>query len=285
MRDLDYYAALGLSREEIQVTSKGKIPPPRIHVILAYSQRVGVVFRRGPANHVASFLWDLNTDSFHIGQWLKGRIYEHRADISPDGKHMIYFARNAKWNSETGGTWTAVSKVPYLKALDLYAKGDTYDGGGLFQSNDSYWLNDRYFRIENTLKHSSGLTVQHGWDKEQKFGRKFTEVYYHRLVRDGWILTEKVEHQLVFEKPIQDGWIVRKLVRGGVELHELENSKSNTLLKRPEWDWSDVDQDQIVFSENGKIYRSKVDGPKSIVDPTMLHDFSIYSFEPLVAPY
>ena len=89
----------------------------------------------------------------------------------------------------------------------------------------------------------------------------------------------------MFEKPIQDGWIVRKLVRGGVELHELENSKSNTLLKRPEWDWSDVDQDQIVFSENGKIYRSKVDGPKSIVDPTMLHDFSIYSFEPLVAPY
>jgi cytochrome bd-type quinol oxidase subunit 2 len=29
-----------------------------------------------------------------VGQWLKGRIYERRSDLSPDGKHLIYFAMN-----------------------------------------------------------------------------------------------------------------------------------------------------------------------------------------------
>ena len=45
---------------------------------------------------------------------------------------------NGHWGSETGGSWTAISKAPYLKALTLYGKGDCWNGGGLFADAGSF---------------------------------------------------------------------------------------------------------------------------------------------------
>ena len=61
--------------------------PARLHVLLASGSSRAVVLRRGPSGAVASFLWDRRDDSFALGQWLRGRIYERRADLSPDGRH------------------------------------------------------------------------------------------------------------------------------------------------------------------------------------------------------
>src|SRR5215472_15285961 len=105
--------------------------PPRLHVLLASQAPIGVVFRRGPSKSVCSILWNRKTDEFELGQWLRGRIYERRADISPDGRFLIYFAMNGKWNSETKGSWTAISHAPWLKAIALFGKGDCWNGGGL----------------------------------------------------------------------------------------------------------------------------------------------------------
>src|SRR5689334_22184837 len=104
--------------------------PPRLHVILARESSLAVVIRRGPSKSVCTFLWDRSEDSFRLGQWMRGRIYERRCDLSPDGKYLIYFAMNGKWESETKGSWTAISRNPYLKAVTLYAKGDCWNGGG-----------------------------------------------------------------------------------------------------------------------------------------------------------
>jgi len=57
----------------------------RIHVLLASDAPVGLVIRRGPSKCVATLLWNRKTDEFQLGQWLKGRIYERRSDLSPDG--------------------------------------------------------------------------------------------------------------------------------------------------------------------------------------------------------
>jgi hypothetical protein len=54
------------------------------------------VFRRGPVNAVCTVGWNRKTDEFQLGQWLRGRIYERRADLSPDGRHLIYFARGGR---------------------------------------------------------------------------------------------------------------------------------------------------------------------------------------------
>src|SRR5436190_13778779 len=95
-------------------------------------------------------LWDRRRDTCRVGQWLKGRIYERLSDLSPDGKHFLYFALNGKWQSESRGSWTAISRAPYLKALAFFPAGDTWGGGGLFTTAHSYWLNGSYPALHDT---------------------------------------------------------------------------------------------------------------------------------------
>jgi hypothetical protein len=92
----------------------------RLFVILARAAPVAVVLRRGPSKDVLLLRWDLATDSFEAGQWLSGRIYERRCDLSPSGERFIYFAANHR---PPLGTWTAVSRPPYFTALAAATSG------------------------------------------------------------------------------------------------------------------------------------------------------------------
>jgi hypothetical protein len=68
--------------------------PARLHGVLAREAPVAVIFRKGPSMSVASVLWDRSRDTFRLGQWFRGRIYERRADLSPDGECLsVYFVR------------------------------------------------------------------------------------------------------------------------------------------------------------------------------------------------
>ena len=66
--------------------------PARLHVILAREGSRAVVFRRGPSDKVAVIGWERKNDTFTPGQWLRGRIYPYRCDLSPKGEYLIYFA-------------------------------------------------------------------------------------------------------------------------------------------------------------------------------------------------
>lgn len=162
--------------------------PPRLHVLLARDTPYAVILRRGPSNTTCSIGWDRRKDTFTTGQWLRGRIYERRSDISPDGKHLIYFAMNGRWTSETGGSWTAISKAPYLKAMTLLGKGDCWHGGGLFLTNTRYWLNDGYGH--KSLLVSYRFTRDETWQPSAYYGGECLHVYFNRLQRDGWTLPQ-----------------------------------------------------------------------------------------------
>lgn len=47
--------------------------------------------------------WDREHDRFRVGQWLYGRIYERRCDLSPEGRGC-YFDRHQLRNARTGET-------------------------------------------------------------------------------------------------------------------------------------------------------------------------------------
>src|ERR1051325_10992038 len=93
-----------------------RVPAPRLSALPASDAPVGVVLRRGPSKLVELVMWDRRTDKFRPGPWFKGKIYADRSDISPDGRHLIYFAMaGVSWAvPETGGTWTAISVLPSL---------------------------------------------------------------------------------------------------------------------------------------------------------------------------
>jgi len=275
---------------------------PRLHVLLSQDGRTGLIFRRGPSKRVCTFEWDRKEDTFTIGQWLQGRIYERRSDLSPGGKYLIYFAMNGRWESESKGSWTAVSRAPYLKALALWAKGDCWNGGGLFTSESSYWLNDG--GLHHDLVHDTDqLERDENYSPYCHLGNaECLGVYFPRLLRDGWkLITSREEPRgdavgrvTVFEKRLSEGWTLRKLAWASIihpvgkgcywDEHELVNLNRGSFRSLPTWEWAEADAARLVWAENGRLFAGHLsdEGP---VDVRQLHDFSTYTYRRLKAPY
>ena len=256
------------------------------------------MLRRGPSKSVCSILWNRKRDTFELGQWLRGRIYERRADISPDGRYLIYFAMNGKWNSETRGSWTAISRVPWLKAVVLLGKGDCWHGGGLFTSNSRYWVNDGYGHFN--IRDSGELERDPRFKPDGHYGGECPSVYYLRLQRDGWVLKTTLKNDrwntcTVFEKTHPKKlWTLRKLAHAQTgappgkgcywDEHELENPKLPQRLLFPKWEWADIEGNMLVYAEDGRLYRAPLYA-KELGPAKLLFDANGMKFEPLAAPY
>lgn len=269
----------------------------RIHILFARESSYAVVIRRGPSKHVCTVGWDRDDNSFSVGQWLKGRIYGRRSDLSPDGKHMIYFAMNGRWESETRGSWTAISKAPYLKAIGLWGKGDCWNGGGVFLSNSNYWINRGYGHIPLLIPEE--LTESEEYPFDQEYGAECTGVYYPRLQRDGWKLIERKKlygfaSATVFEKEANSIWKLRKIAvetinppkgRGCYyDEHQLCNMDSGEEVDLPHWEWAEVDHRGMYWAEKGRLFIAHPT-EKGLEEITELCDLNGLSFDPIKAPY
>ena len=264
---------------------------------MAREVRVGLILRRGPSKEVCSIRWDRKRDTFELGQWLRGRIYERRSDLSPDGRWMIYFAMNGKWSSTTGGSWTAISRVPWLKASALFGKGDCWHGGGLFTGKRTYWLNDGFGH--RLMTPTSAVERDVAWKPPRNFGGECPGVYYIRLLRDGW---RHVRHEPVdsdgawteFEKPLPHGWTLRKFAHAETgapqgkgcywDEHELVHAATKTSIPCPDWEWADLDAKTLVWVEKGKLFRAPIAGAKGPAAPVLLKDFNDMKFKAIKAP-
>jgi hypothetical protein len=269
----------------------------RIHVLLASDAPRGLVIRRGPSKCVATLLWNRKTDEFQLGQWLKGRIYERRSDLSADGKHFLYFAMNGKWQTEARGSWTAISRAPYLKALAIFPKGDCWHGGGLWTGTRKYWLNDGYGHT--VLRDTTLVRRDTNWQPPENYGGECPGVYFLRLVRDGWTLKEtvpigKCKDKVIFEKRCPGGWVLRKIAHAEVGVppgrgcywdeHELIYSSSGASMVFPQWEWTELDGKRLVWAAEGKLEAGRLTA-QGLVDKKLLFDFNDMSFAPIEAPY
>ena len=289
MRDCDNKSAT----VKLKRPSKHGKFPAHLHVLLARDAKVGLVIRRGPSKSVCTVLWNRERATFKPGQWLRGRIYERRCDLSPDGSHFIYFAMNGRWQSETRGSWTAISRVPYLKAVSLFAKGDCWHGGGLFVSNREFWLNDGYGHRE--LKATSALRRKVDGQPPTYFGGECLTVYYNRLQRDGWAMrNEEFQGAKLFEKKLPKSWMLRKLAFAEIgappgrgcywDAHELWHESTGTVLAFPEWEWADFVDGRLVWASEGRLCSARL-GPGKLLGKKVLHDFNGMKFEAIAAPY
>ena len=273
--------------------SETKQVPARLHVLLAKDSPMAVLVRRGPSLQTAAIGWNRADDSFTLGQWFKGRIYHFRSDISPDGKHWIYFAM-----SKLARTYTVVAKTPYLKALDFYPKGDAWNGGGLFTSNRDYWLNTGPFAY-GIPKKTSKFSVQDKWLGKDDEQGECPGVYFRRLQRDGWThlswTQPGAEHSVWrFEKRINEHWNLIKLFNAkwpskpgqGIyfEEHLLQHKKTAQEITFPDWEWADIDGARLLWAEKGLIMQGRV-SKNGLEGKKMLFDANPLSFEQIKAPY
>ncbi|MDX2015872.1 MAG: hypothetical protein SFW67_37105 [Myxococcaceae bacterium] len=102
-------------------------------MIFAAEAPVGVVIARGPSRWTNVSRWDVMTDTVTRGAWFKGRLYETKCDLSPDGElFLAALFKGRRAGTPFTDSWTAISRLPWLYALALWPIGTTYGGGGRF---------------------------------------------------------------------------------------------------------------------------------------------------------
>ena len=246
----------------------------RLHVVLAREAPLAVVIRRGPAKQVCTVLWNRRTDEFTLGQWLRGRIYEDRCDLSPDGRYLIYFAFDGRPHRQHGPSWTAVSRAPWLKAIALYAKGDCWGGGGIFTGARSYWLDPDHRCVQETAEVRRDLTAD------------YPQIRHARWAEAGWRFHYELDaagiKQGFREKDLPRAWILRLRFAQG---YELEHPPSGRLKQFPGWEWAELDRNRLVWAEKGCLFAAALDREAGVGSPTLLRDFNAMKFEARAAPY
>jgi hypothetical protein len=277
--------------------------PARLFVLLARTAPVGVILRRGPTQWVQLIKWNTDTDTFEPGQWFKGRIYEDKCDLSPDGKLLVYFAHkggNSFKNPGYGDSWTAISKPPYFTALALWPVWGTWYGGGIFQSERVVWLNHKYVHEPHPQHQPDGIKViqdeswyfdvdvkresmsQAGWETIQT-GRdialrvnedspKLLEWHRH----DYWIV--KLDKPIILYKrwgnyALQKHYLGYRAHRGEIVRFILVDRRSSAKFDLPNTRWADVDQhDRLILAKEGKLFLADVSGDELAL--TELADFN-----------
>jgi hypothetical protein len=277
----------------------------RIFAILARAAPVGVILRRGPSKQVLLLKWQLGSDTLEPGQWFKGRIYERRCDLSPSGALFLYFAAKHR---PPFGTWTAISKPPYLTALALWPKGNAWGGGGVLESEFAIALNHRPgedelaagFQLRRRMRVTS-------FGADPGLGEDFP-IYDALLSRRGWTQVDpgdapkpKWNAQVVwlhkrpkvYERRTKSGHRLRMQIRGIDQKGDawywidyvVQDRHRDVLLDLPRTDWADWDGADLVYARDGKLFRvTKKSFDSGAPAPKLIADLSDLTFEAKVAP-
>jgi hypothetical protein len=255
--------------------------PARIFALIPEASNDAVIIRRGPAEKVGVFQWNIKTDRIEEYQWLLGRIYEYFSDISPDGNCLIYSAIKKGWG------YTVISHSPWLKAISFWRNVGGY-GGGIFVDNKHYMLYDGSDSYGEFI--SSELSRIQRDHELLNYG-----VYHARLLKRDWQVKSYDEHGITFFKRIDKKTILEKLWKkwpfgankkgkGSFwEYHRL--IRGTTSLDKDKWEWCELLNGDIVWVEEGCLYRSKNIQDDLTIDSQLVYDFNQMAFKEKVAPY
>jgi hypothetical protein len=269
-----------------------------LYCIFARDADSAVIFRRGPSQQVCLIGWDLRGHTFERGQWLKGRIYERKCDLSPNGRKLVYFAANFRRTSELA-TWTAVSSVPYLKAHVLWGGAGTWNDISLFETNGLLRL--AVYGAESAVVPHGGFSVPRQLQVEPKPwpGHFYKRADHLRLIRDGWLVhegdaiyrgaQESGEHQLIYHRPLlgkgHGARLEMAVTNSGASSFVFCDGVGDAVPLAA--DWADVRGKTIYFSDGGHLSRISFSENGKRIDfaaPKRLADFGDMKFEAIAAP-
>jgi hypothetical protein len=259
-------------------SAKSRPAAARVYALIARTTRTAVVFRRGPSKSVQALRWNLADDTLEAGQWFRGRIYERRCDLSPDGALMVYFAG---YRGQFR-TWTAISRPPYFTALALWPKGDAWGGGGQFDSASELRLNhwSSQMGLADGFSTPKWLTIKPfgtGWGEDDP-------IWAERLERDGWTQVS-ADWPWIWEKECGPHTL-QMIIRGIKETngpwyiceHAVVDRNTGTTYEIGRSDWADWDRNgDLLFAADGCLYRD-------FRDPRLLIDLNDRVFRELAAP-
>lgn len=259
---------------------------PRLHVIPAIGCAKALILRRGPTDEVASLLWERSSDQFEMGQWLRGRIYEHRCDISPDGRHMVIFARKP----DVRIAWTSLSRTPWLRAIAFWPQESTMHGGGAFCSEGRLWLNGsapEKTALPDDLAPADVDAYPHSTD-----GFHMGDLYAATMTYRGWTHIRGARYGAVLIKRLTDNWhlelsfnIAAKNRAIISNIYTLVNEAKSQRISQNHWEWADTFEGKVQFASNGCLCDADLNTDGNLDNPRVIRDFSDMKFMPIKAPY
>lgn len=266
-----------------------------LYAILAREADTAVVFRRGPKNRVCLIKWDLKKDKFEVGQWLVGKIYEQKADLSPNGELLVYFAaKHWRRGKDSIPTWVAVSRPPYLTALVLWRGMGTWNEISLFESNNVLELWN--YRPDFGIQPSEGFTIPKSLHiKPVSWSGSFYKLADHRrLVRDGWVVQEgdpiqnKTSNVTVYRKNMKGGSRSTCLqMEASYEKRQYSIHDQEETIAALDAEWADTRKDSVLYSQAGKLFRLKIKRTGKRIEcsePKEIADFTDMKFEAIESP-
>ncbi|HBG97353.1 MAG TPA: hypothetical protein DDY29_01020 [Rhodobacteraceae bacterium] len=235
-------------------------PPPRLFVLTATGSDAAIVLRRGPADWVAAIGWDRATDRFGDAHWLKARLYENRADISPDGRWWVYFALKGL------RPYTVVAETPRLTASVFLPQCGTYGGGGRFDASGRLRiLNDALDPVPwppilppRTMDDVPDPLLLRGWSEERRGGYSY---FSKRFKGDWWL-------QRSCQIPSRASKVADRLG------YRLYHPKTETAGPRPFWGWADILDGRLFYAAEGCLWSARPHGDGKEVDVRCIKDFS-----------
>jgi len=177
--------------------------PAKLWVLFPKVGCRATILRSGPRRWAQLIAWNLETDDFEPGQWLKGKI--SFASISPDGRHIAYEVMGGKSrvHSWQDTQYVGVSSTPYFTAHYFLAGGLCFThavftqdgklmvGGGEWRApNECPYERAAFDRSEYDQQPSghscSGYVPEHSWTTSS--GRRI-------LSKDGRLLEQLGEQE------------------------------------------------------------------------------------------
>ncbi|CAO4156308.1 hypothetical protein LPLAFNJD_LOCUS4661 [Methylorubrum aminovorans] len=277
------------------------LPPTKctLYPVFAAASPRAVIYRRGPSNQTCLIAWDRSDDSFAVGQWFKGTVKPAWGGLSPNGEWLVSFL--GKYRGPFA-TWTVLSRPPFLTAVALWPKGDTWAGGGFFLSDDTLVLTHGESPYDSApgLSPPPGLTVL-------PFTRANAPALTARA-RSGpaaksWRPDPATEGGWVLDAPSETASshaCIRSISAYTADpLRSLPESVHHSLcadgppVPLPVAGWAAFDRNgDLLFSRGGALFRLDADrvGGLGSTDELLararcLADFSDLRFRPLAAPY
>jgi hypothetical protein len=270
--------------------------PCRLFVYLARKAPVAVVLRRGPTDWARLSVWRTDLDTFDHGQWIKGRIYERRSDVSSDGSLFAAFVRQSgggrPGQQPRADSWVAISRPPYFTALALWFVGGTYHTGAFFPDDGSFWAGfgsapPDIGKTPPWLKMTPPKEISYVDGTAEWTDRT---VHFNRLLRDGWT---RIENETSRTKWLRTHPALPMTLAMSQRFESFQNyggpyvveytvrsqpDNAEISLGTPSWaDWDQ--QGRLILARHGQLLAWSVDRGEQIIA-----DFNDQAPDPAAAP-
>jgi hypothetical protein len=244
--------------------------------------------------------WDMKSNEFKLGQWFKGRVYEDKCDLMPNGKKLVYYA--AKHHRRSGlSSWIAISTPPYFTAHTLWQAMGTWNETSLFEDDETLLL--PIYSPEFDKGPYEGFSIP----RQLKVRPRYWQGFFYRLsdhlrlLRDRWTVVRgdpiyrakksRSQEPLVYRKSLSVREVSSYLelaIAGHSNVtfsYRICDGASDPITL--EADWADVHGESIYLTREGRLLQIDfwMQGNKRVLSvEKQIADFTDMEYEEILAP-